>query len=150
LGVQTLDDAEALLDFAQAKKCRKIVVVGGGYIGLEMAEAFVQRGAAVTLVERAAEVMSTLDPDLGALVTAALRRHGIDVRLASEVTAFEPGKVVTADGELDADLVVLGIGVRPNSGLAEKAGLELGVAGAIRVDRRQRTSAEAVWAAGDC
>jgi len=149
-GVQTLDDGEALLSYAVTHSCQRVVVVGGGYIGLEMAEAFVQRGQQVTLLEQGPEVMGTLDPDLGALVTAALRRHGVDVRVESEVTAFEPGAVLTAAGPLDADLVVLGIGVRPNSRLAADAGLALGVKDAVRVDRRQRTSAEGVWAAGDC
>jgi NADPH-dependent 2,4-dienoyl-CoA reductase/sulfur reductase-like enzyme len=94
--------------------------------------------------------MSTLDVDLGALVSDALRRHGVDLHLGTEVTAFEPGKVVTGDGAMDADLVVLGIGVRPNSGLAAEAGLELGVKDSVRVNRRQGTSVEGIWAAGDC
>jgi NADPH-dependent 2,4-dienoyl-CoA reductase/sulfur reductase-like enzyme len=149
-GVQTLDDSEALLSYAAGHRCERVVVVGGGYIGLEMAEAFVQRGQRVTVLEQGAQVMGTLDPELGALVTAAMERHGIDVRLRSEVKAFEPGSVVTADGALDADLVVLGIGVRPNSRLAADAGIALGAKDAVRVDRRQRTSAEGVWAAGDC
>jgi NADPH-dependent 2,4-dienoyl-CoA reductase/sulfur reductase-like enzyme len=149
-GVQTLDDAEDLVRLADAIKCRRVVVVGGGYIGLEMAEAFLHRGASVALVERHAQVMSTLDPDLGALVAAAMRRHGVDLHLDTEVKAFEPGAVVTADGTFDADLVVLGIGVAPNSALARDAGIELGVRDAVRVNRRQETSVEGVWAAGDC
>jgi NADPH-dependent 2,4-dienoyl-CoA reductase/sulfur reductase-like enzyme len=124
--------------------------VGGGYIGLEMAEAFVRRGAAVTVVERAPQVMRTLDDDMGALVSRAMRRHGIEVRCGTDTLGFEPGIVHTSAGDLPADLVVLGLGVEPNSGLAGDAGIELGVRGAIRVDRRQRTSAEGVWAAGDC
>jgi NADPH-dependent 2,4-dienoyl-CoA reductase/sulfur reductase-like enzyme len=149
-GVQTLDDGEALLSYAATHSCQRVVVVGGGYIGLEMAEAFVQRGQQVTVVEQGAQVMGTLDPELGALVSAAMQRHGIDVRLGTKVTGFEPGAVLTADGRLDADLVVLGIGVRPNGRLAAAAGLELGTKDAVRVDRRQRTSADGVWAAGDC
>jgi NADPH-dependent 2,4-dienoyl-CoA reductase/sulfur reductase-like enzyme len=149
-GVQTLDDAEALLQYAQSIGCRRVVVVGGGYIGLEMAEAFVKRGASSTLLEQGPQVMSTLDPDLGALVTAALESHGVDVRLRTEVTGFESGKVITDEGVFDADVVILGIGVRPHTRLAAEAGLALGVKDAVRVDRRQRTSAEDVWAAGDC
>jgi NADPH-dependent 2,4-dienoyl-CoA reductase/sulfur reductase-like enzyme len=148
--VQTLDDGEALLDFASTHRCERVVVVGGGYIGLEMAEAFVQRGQRVTVLEQGPQVMGTLDPELGALVGAAMERHGIDVRVGTEVTAFEPGSVVTGDGAVGADLVVLGIGVRPNSRLAAAAGIALGAKDAVRVDRRQRTSAEGVWAAGDC
>jgi NADPH-dependent 2,4-dienoyl-CoA reductase/sulfur reductase-like enzyme len=149
-GVQTLGDAEELLGLAEASECRNVVVVGGGYIGLEMAEAFVRRGARVVLVEQSAQVMASLDPEMAALVTAALQRHGVEVHLETAVTGFEAGKVMTAVGAFDADIVVLGIGVAPNSGLAAAAGIELGVRGAVRVDRRQQTSAEGVWAAGDC
>ena len=149
-GVQTLDDAEHLLAHARDVDCRRVVVVGGGYIGLEMAEAFVNRGAEVTLVESTAQVMGTLDPELGALVGDAVRGHGIDLRTSAAVEGFEPGRVQTADGPLDADLVVLGLGVVPNSELAADVGIRTGAKGAISVDPRQRTSHEAVWAAGDC
>jgi NADPH-dependent 2,4-dienoyl-CoA reductase/sulfur reductase-like enzyme len=149
-GVQTLDDGARLLQRVTDRPARTVVVVGGGYIGLEMAEAFVRRGAAVTVVERAPQVMRTLDDDMGALVSRAMRRHGIEVRCGTDTLGFEPGIVHTSAGDLPADLVVLGLGVEPNSGLAGDAGIELGVRGAIRVDRRQRTSAEGVWAAGDC
>lgn len=149
-GVQTLADGSRLLQRITEKPVRRVVVVGGGYIGLEMAEAFVRRGAAVTVVERSPEVMRTLDPDMGALVSRAMRRHGIEVRCGTGVTGFEPGLVHTDGGDLPADLVVLGLGVEPSSALAGEAGITLGVRGAISVDRRQRTSAEGVWAAGDC
>jgi NADPH-dependent 2,4-dienoyl-CoA reductase/sulfur reductase-like enzyme len=147
-GVQTLGDAEHLQGHAAASG--PVVVVGGGYIGIEMAEAFVRRGRSVVLVERGAQVMGTLDPDMGALVTAALRRHGVDVRTDTEVQGFEADGVHTSDGWLPASLVVLGIGVAPGSRLAEEAGLALGVRKAVRVSRRQETSAEGIWAAGDC
>jgi NADPH-dependent 2,4-dienoyl-CoA reductase/sulfur reductase-like enzyme len=150
LGVQNLDDAAALLAYAEQSRCQQVVVVGGGYIGLEMAEAFVMWGAKVTLVDASPHVMRTLDPDMAALVAAALDRHSIEVRSGLAITGFEPGAVHTADGPIPADLVVLGMGVTPNSQLAEAAGLELGQRGAIRVDRRQETSVEGIWAAGDC
>lgn len=149
-GVQTLDDADHLVRHAEAIGCRQVVVVGGGYIGVEMAEAFVQRGREVVLLDQAPEVMASLDPDMGARVTAALRRHGVDVRTSTPVRAFDGGGVVTDDGLVPAQLVVLGIGVKPGSELAEAAGLTLGVRKAVRVDARQATSAEGVWAAGDC
>jgi NADPH-dependent 2,4-dienoyl-CoA reductase/sulfur reductase-like enzyme len=149
-GVQTLDDAAHLLRHAQDGHCHGIVVVGSGYIGLEMAEAFVERGCTVTVIEQAEQPMSTLDPEMGALVAAAMVSYGIDLRLGLEVTGFEPGVIATAAGPVGADLVVLGLGVGPNSALASAAGLTLGVKDAIRVDRRQETSAPGVWAAGDC
>jgi NADPH-dependent 2,4-dienoyl-CoA reductase/sulfur reductase-like enzyme len=149
-GVQTLDDGARLLERIAASPVERVVVVGGGYIGLEMAEAFLHRGCSVTVVERGGEVMRTLDPDMGALVSRAMRRHGVEVRCGTGVEGFEPGVVHTDGGELEADLVVLGLGVTPNSELAGDAGLQLGVRGAIRVDRRQAASAPGVWAAGDC
>jgi NADPH-dependent 2,4-dienoyl-CoA reductase/sulfur reductase-like enzyme len=153
-GVQTLEDGAHLLDHFGAgvpSGGGRAVVVGGGYIGLEMAEAFLDRGwKSVTVVERAPEVMSTLDPDMGALVSQAMRDEGIDVRCTTDVTGFEPGVVHTDAGPIEHDLVVLGLGAVPNTTLAEEAGLELGPKKSIAVDRRQRTSADGVWAAGDC
>ena len=117
--------------------------MGGGYIGLEMAEAFTHRGAKVTLLEAGSQVMRTLDPDMATLVAAALRRHGVDVRLG------EGGEGVRAEARrhrrkatIEADLVVLGIGVQPNSSLAKDAGLDVGVRDAVSVNRRQETSVE--------
>lgn len=149
-GVQTLHDATQLLQYAERSRCSDVVVVGGGYIGLELAEAFVQREARVTVVESQPHVMSTLDGDMAAPVEEAMRKLGIELRLNSEVLSFEEDAVVTRDGRIAADLVIVGIGVEPNSELARDAGIELGVRRSVRVDRRQRTSAPNVWAAGDC
>ena len=151
-GVQNLDDAAHLLDHAEglAERCQRVVVVGSGYIGLEMAEAFVERGCSAVVVEQAAQPMGTLDPEMGALVATAMVAHGLDLRCGVAVTGFEPETVLTDDGPIGADLVVLGIGVGPSSTLAADAGLALGVKGAIHVDERQATSAPGVWAAGDC
>ncbi|HET6952767.1 MAG TPA: FAD-dependent oxidoreductase [Acidimicrobiales bacterium] len=149
-GVQTLDDAAALQAEVEGGGIGRVVVVGGGYIGLEMAEAFVQRGLAVTLVEAADHLMPTLDADVAAPLTGAMAAMGIDVRLGTPLEAVD-GDAVHAGGEaIPADLVVLGLGIRPNAELAGAAGVELGARGAVRVDRRQRTSAEGVWSAGDC
>ena len=159
-GVQNLEDASRLLAAttkprsggSTTGKQREVVVVGGGYIGLEMAEAFLNRGAHVTVVTATPQPMSTLDHDIGALVADGMRGHGIEVRCNERVTAFEPGAVHTdAGARLDADLVILGMGVDPNSRLAIDAGIATGHRGAIRVDRRQRsTNTPNVWAAGDC
>jgi len=149
-GVQTLDDASTLLYAAKTSECRNVVVVGGGYIGLELAEAFVLRGARVTVVEAGSQLMGTLDADMATPIENAMRGLGIDVRVDLPVTGFADRIVQTEDGPILADLVVLGLGVVANSELAGEAGIELGVKDAIKVDRRQRTSAEGVWAAGDC
>jgi NADPH-dependent 2,4-dienoyl-CoA reductase/sulfur reductase-like enzyme len=151
LGVQTLGDAERVMERTQRSEPKSVVVVGGGYIGLEMAEAFLRRGAKVTVVDGAAEVMGSLDPDMGALVRAAMVKMGIEVRCGSPVSGFEPGSVHLESGDtLPADLVILGLGVVPNTDLAKEAGIETGVKGAIRVNTRLQASVEGVWAAGDC
>jgi NADPH-dependent 2,4-dienoyl-CoA reductase/sulfur reductase-like enzyme len=152
-GVQTLDDGAALTAWL-GRPLTHAVVVGGGYIGVEMAEALVRRGLAVTLVEKLPEPMSTVDPDMGALVREAIIGLGIDVLTGVTVTALEEqdGRVrtvVTDAGPLPADVVVLGLGVRPNSDLARAAGLPVGRTGGVITDLRMRVT-DGVWAAGDC
>jgi NADPH-dependent 2,4-dienoyl-CoA reductase/sulfur reductase-like enzyme len=121
-----------------------------------MAEALHQRGMPVTVVEGAAEPMATLDPDMGALVANAIRSLGIELRTNTTVEGFETDghghvrAVVTKEGTLRADVVVLGIGVRPNVALAREAGIAIGETGGIATDPRMATSADGVWAAGDC
>ena len=150
-GVQTLDDAKVLLEYARTSQCRSVAVVGGGYIGLEMAEAFVRWGAQVTVVEGSDQLIRTLDPDMASRLLGPMRGMGIDVRLETPVAGFEPGQVVLTDGgQLPADLVMLGLGVTPSSELLAEAGADTGVRGALVVDRRQRTSLDGVYAAGDC
>lgn len=149
-GVQTLDDAAAILAYAEEHSVARVVVVGGGYIGVEMAEAFLRWGAEVTLVEAGTQVMRTLDPDMAARVAAAMEAHGVVMQTGVTVRGFEPGRVLTDSGAFEADLVVLGLGVVPNTEIAGAAGIELGVRGAIRVDQMQRSSSAGVWAAGDC
>jgi NADPH-dependent 2,4-dienoyl-CoA reductase/sulfur reductase-like enzyme len=155
-GIQTLTDGIALRDQVVEGDAKRAVIVGGGYVGLEMAEALHQRGLDVTMIESAEQPMSTLDPDMGALVADAIRKIGIELRTETKATAFDVDDngqvraVVTDDGSLPADIVVLGIGVRPNTQLARDAGIVVGEFGGITTNTRLATSAEGVWAAGDC
>ena len=156
-GVQTLDDGAAVLDsLTGSPGPRRAVVVGGGYIGVELAEAMIERGLTVTLIEKAPQPMSTVDPDMGAQVADAVRALGVDVRTGVGVTGLDVaggrvGAVVTDDGPVPADIVVLGLGVRPNTVLASAAGLPLGDTGGVKVDMRMRVPGhDGVWAAGDC
>ncbi len=156
-GVQTLDDGQALLDGLHHAPGRRAVVVGAGYIGLEMAEALLKRGYEVTVVNRSDAPMSTLDPDMGRLVHKAMTGMGIRVRNDEEVTGIRTGDdgraraVVTEDAEYPADIVVLGIGVRPETSLAREAGLPLGEHGGLRTDLAMRVRGhDNVWAGGDC
>ena len=156
-GVQTLDDGQALIDTLAHTRGRRAVVVGAGYIGVEMAEALIRRGYEVTVVNRGSEPMSTLDPDMGRLVREAMEGLGIRMVNDAEVTKVLTGEdgrvraVVTEDAEYPADVVVLGVGVRPETTLAKAAGLPLGGHGGLLTDLGMRVRGhEDIWAGGDC
>lgn len=154
-GVNTLQSGIELRRLLDGGNATKAVVVGGGYIGLEMAEALVRRGLEVSLVARSPEVMGTLDADMGHLVSQALRDFGVTLYLEEALTGFETteGKVTgvaTDKRTLPADIVILGLGVRPNTALAAAAGIPLGEKGSIRVNTRMETGVAGIWAAGDC
>ncbi|MFD5393762.1 FAD-dependent oxidoreductase [Streptomyces sp. NPDC127097] len=156
-GVQTLDDGQALLDTLDASSGRRAVVVGAGYIGVEMAEALIRRGYAVTVLEQSAQPMSTLDPDMGALVHEAMCGMGIETVCGTTVTGVltdtegRARAVTTEDGEYPADVVVLGLGVRPETTLAAAAGLPLGESGGLLTDLAMRVRGQDhIWAGGDC
>ncbi len=155
LQLRTLDDA-AQVERLIAAGARRAVVVGAGYIGLEVAEGLLERGLHVTVVERLdAPMGAVLDPDMATDVAVAMRAAGIDLRLGTAVTGFTvaDGRVAaveTAAGKVEADIVVIGLGVRPNADLARAAGIGVGASGGIAVDDHMRTDTPHVWAAGDC
>ncbi|MFJ8077355.1 FAD-dependent oxidoreductase [Streptomyces sp. NPDC096176] len=156
-GVQTLDDGQALLDTLTRTEGRRAVVVGAGYIGVEMAEALLKRGYEVTVVDRGEQPMSTLDPDMGRLVREAMSGMGITTVSGTAVTKILMGDdgrvraVATDDAEYPADVVVLGIGVEPETGLARAAGLPLGRHGGLLTDLAMRVRGhDNIWAGGDC
>ncbi|WP_330460451.1 FAD-dependent oxidoreductase [Streptomyces sp. NBC_00820] len=156
-GVQTLGDGQALLDTLARTPGRRAVVVGAGYIGVEMAEALIRRGFEVTVVNRGKEPMSTLDADMGRLVRRAMEGLGVTMVNDAEVTEVLTGDdgrvsaVVTESGTYPADVVVLGIGVRPETALARAAGLPVGVRGGLLTDLAMRVRGhEDIWAGGDC
>ena len=154
-GLHSLQSGITVREVVDSERPKRAVVVGGGYIGLEMAEALLLRGLEVSLVERGEQVMGTLDPDMGALVSDAVIEVGVRLYRGESLEAFEVGDgrvtaVVTDRRTLPADLVILGLGVRPRTELADRAGVDLGVRGAIRVNGRMQTSVPGIWAAGDC
>ena len=154
-GLSTLQSGLAVRQAIDQQSPRRAVIVGGGYIGLEMAEALVLRGLEVSLVDRLPQVMGTLDADMGALVSDALRHIGVALHLEESLESFDVDRghvraVVTDQRTLPADLVILGLGVRPNSTLAGEAEIPLGARGAIKVNERMQTAVEGIWAAGDC
>lgn len=154
-GVQTLADGEELIA-GLAREPKNVVVVGSGYVGLEIAEACVSRGFDTTVIEKAPIPLSIVEPVLGAKIAEAMRGRGIRLLAGTGVTGFsvEDGRVSAVridDGDVPADLVVLGLGVTARSVLAAAAGLPLGAKDGIVIDDRQRVPGFAdIWAAGDC
>jgi NADPH-dependent 2,4-dienoyl-CoA reductase/sulfur reductase-like enzyme len=155
LQLRTLDDA-AEVERLIVAGARRAVVVGAGYIGLEVAEGLLKRGLHVMVVERLdAPMGAVLDADMATDVAGAMRAAGIDLRLSTAVTGFAEvsGRVTaveTAAGPVEADIVVIGLGVRPNAELARAAGIGVGESSGIKVDDHLRTDRPHIWAAGDC
>lgn len=152
--LRTVEDALFLREAAVSKGVQKAVIIGGGFIGLEMAENLVHAGIKTTLLQRSGKVMPPLDGDMASQLHLYMRKKGIDLQLNAPVRGFSPAPdqvfIQLKDGrELPADLVILSIGVQPDSHLAKEAGLALGEKGAIIVDEGMRTSQPHIYAVGD-
>lgn len=152
--LRTVEDTYAVADFIDREQPRRATVVGAGFIGLEMAENLRERGLEVTVVQRGEQVMPVFDADMASLLHNHLREHGVELLLKADVTGFEETSdaisTTLADGRvLESDLVMLSIGVAPESTLAREAGLELGMRGSIKVDATMRTSDPDIYAVGD-
>ena len=153
--LRTVPDSREIKHWIETRKPNRAVVVGGGFIGLEMAENLAHRGIDVTIVELANQVMPPLDPEMAEYAKQRLESHGVNLSLGDGVAEFAQGSneslIVRTQGgaAFDADLVVLAIGVRPETNLARDASLEMGQRGGIRVDSQMRTSDPHIWAVGD-
>jgi NADPH-dependent 2,4-dienoyl-CoA reductase/sulfur reductase-like enzyme/rhodanese-related sulfurtransferase len=152
--IRNIPDSDIIRQYIDQESVRDALVIGGGFIGLEMAEMLNERGIEVTLVEAGAQVMNALDPDMAALVHNYLKDQGINLILNDRPVSMDGGKnvehVVLASGkQVATGMVILGIGVRPEVWLAEQAGLALGSTGGILVDETLRTSDPNIYAAGD-
>ncbi len=152
--VRTVPDARDIRGWIDQRQAKRAVVVGGGFIGLEMAENLIHRGLEVTVVEMLDQVMPPLDREIARKVEDHLTKNGVKLALNDGVAGFEEAdgalRVLTQSGQAHpADLIVLAIGVRPETALAKAAGLELGERGGIRVDARMRTSDPDIFAVGD-
>lgn len=156
MGLSSLQSGIDMRAAVERSRPEHAVVVGGGYIGLEMVEALLELGCEVTLVDQAPQVMATLDEDMAQIVSDYVGSLGARVLLNEALQGFEHDTsghvtaVVTSNHTLQADLVIMGLGVSPNSALAKQAGLSLGARGAVRINRRMETSVPGIWAAGDC
>ena len=155
LSVRTLDDADQVNQWIEHCNAQRAVVVGAGYIGLEMVENLTRRDIDVTVLERLDQVMATMDAEMVTPVYSVLTREGVDLHLSNGVDHFEAAAdgsiTVVADQrqKFPADLVILAVGVKPEVKLAEESGLKIGEAGGICVDDQMRTSDPSIWAVGD-
>lgn len=152
--LRTVEDTFRIKEFIQKNKPRSAVLAGGGFIGLELAENLRELGMEVTIVQRPKQLMNPFDADMAALIHAEMRRHGVQLALGSTVEGFTPtnrGVEVLRKDEpsLQADMVVLAIGVTPDTALAKSAGLALGIKDSILVNDRMETSVPDIYAAGD-
>ncbi len=146
----TLEDMDRIDLFIKERSPKNAVVVGGGFIGLEMVEALVKRGMNVTLVEMAKQVMPNLEGEFAGFLTKELLDYSVDLKLGKSLQAVEDTRVVLNDGStVDADFVLLSVGVRPTLQLAKTSGLAIGSSGGLQVDDMLRTSDPAIFAAGD-
>jgi len=150
MAVRTVDHANRLLASLRDRPGRHVTVLGGDYITLLVAEALAMRGTEVTVVTPAEEIFDQVDPLIGAKVSEAITKHGVTVRTGEQISGFESGVVYLKNDAISCDVVLLGLGAEANTELARQAGLGLGHHRAIVTDRRQQTSVENIWAAGDC
>jgi NADPH-dependent 2,4-dienoyl-CoA reductase/sulfur reductase-like enzyme len=154
--LRNVEDGIAVKDFIAREKPRRAVIIGGGYIGVEVAEAFTAVGLETTMLNRPPQVLNNFDPDIAQLMQDELERNGVKILVDDAALGIEgdtDGRarmVLSQEGRYETDLVLIGAGVGPQSRLAEEAGIALGVKGAIAVDERMRTNVPDVYAAGDC
>ncbi|MBF2067842.1 MAG: FAD-dependent oxidoreductase [Calothrix sp. C42_A2020_038] len=153
--LHSMDDSFAVHQYLTNHIPQSAVIVGGGYIGLEMADALTHRGIAVTVVEHSPTVMKTVDPTLGKLIAEELKRHSIEVANGIEIKTIEQvGTQLKVSGSdsfhKTTDMVLVAVGVNPLTNLAESAGLKTGIRGAIQVNRKMETNVPDIYAAGDC
>lgn len=147
--LRTLEDGLSIKNAVEMAK--NAVIIGGGYIGVEMAEAFMERGLNVTMIERANQLLTAFDKDIADVVADYIRSRGINIILDEKVIKITNDEVITDKGTtVKRDIVLMAVGVKPDIKLAEKAGVELGKTGAINVDDAMRTNIEDIYAAGDC
>jgi NADPH-dependent 2,4-dienoyl-CoA reductase/sulfur reductase-like enzyme/rhodanese-related sulfurtransferase len=149
LTLRTVEDVERIVDQVIAKP-QNAVVIGGGFIGVEIAENLIHKGITTSVIEASDQVLAPLDPEMATMVAKEMRLQKVDLRLGVSVTAMNPKTVTLSDGtELPAELVILAIGVRPDISLAKNAGLETGTRNGIKVDEFNRTSNKDIYAIGD-
>ncbi len=152
--LRSIPDMDIIKQYVDENAAVHAVVVGGGYIGLEMAEALIERGLNVSLVELAPQVMGTVDPEMAAPLHQELKLHGVDLHINTSVNGIQENAAglevsLSSGGCLNTDLVILAIGVRPEVRLAAESGLDLGTRGGIKVNEHMQTNDPSIYAVGD-
>ena len=147
--LRTVEDTLKIREFTDNNPTRTAVIIGGGFIGLEMAENLKNRGIDVTVIQKGDHLLNTVDSDIASFIHTNLRSKGINILLNANVKSIENNMVVTDCQEIPADMVIVSVGVSPENALAKDAGLALGVKGAIAVSDNMQTSDEDIYAVGD-
>ena len=153
--LRTIPDMDGVMEWIKKTNAQTALVLGGGFIGLEAAEQLHRRGLSVAVVEKNPQVLTPLDPEMASHVQIELKKHGVRLELSNPVERFEDAEsgasvAVLANGtRIPADVVIVGVGVRPESKLARDAGLEIGTSGGVKVNSRLQTSDPHIWAVGD-
>lgn len=152
--LQNIPDMDRVVEYLETKSPRRVLIIGGGVIGLELAEAFTKRGIQVAMVELLNQVMPPMDADMAAFITEELREGGVDVHVKDGVKQLHGNKLIeevelNSGRKLPTDMVMVSAGVRPNINLAQQAGLRIGETGAVWVNERQETSDPDIYAVGD-
>ena len=149
LTLRTVEDVLRIYDAVETKP-KRAVVIGGGFIGVEMAENLIHKGVSTSLIEALPQVLGPLDPEMAEIVHKEMRKHGLDLHLANSVKEITDSKVILADGtEVEADLVIAAIGVKPDTHLAKLAGIKIGAKGGIEVNNFNQSSNPDIYAIGD-
>ncbi len=153
--LRNLSDGLRIKSYLNEKRCRKAVIIGAGFISMEMSEAMGNLGIETRIIHRDSLPVRRWDPELSRRIVEELSKNDVSFLPGTEATTIENGKdyrlrLITNNGLMEADLILCGLGITPNVALAESMGLQMGKSGAIRVDSFQRTSRENVYAAGDC
>jgi CoA-dependent NAD(P)H sulfur oxidoreductase len=153
--IRFLEDGIAIKNFIRENSPKKALIIGAGYIGMEMAEALVSLGIDVTIVEVMPNILGSMDDEINEVVEAELQKNGVKLLKSTSVVEFVGDgfvrkAILNNDSSLDVDLVIVGAGIKPNSEIARDAGIEIGRSGAIAVNQRMETNIPGVFAAGDC
>lgn len=153
--VRNIQNAYHIKQYMAMNKPKKVTIIGGGFIGLEVAESFLKLGLEVTLLDRVPQVMASMDKDVTIWFEKYMKEKGVSLLLGEEAASFEGDekvtKIITASGEeIETEMVILSAGVRPNTELAKGAGIQLGETDAIAVNNKMETNIENIYAVGDC